>query len=99
MTTGATQTLASMAPMPDARPRRRGQAPQPLSGAPQAQGLTAATVVAAPSKVPVVARHPYNSIGATAPIGSSTTLRNYTSLTDVTLGNAGDLVRTEVCRT
>jgi uncharacterized coiled-coil protein SlyX len=78
------QTVASSAPMPNARPRRRGQAPQPRSGAPQAQGFTAAIAVAAPSKVPPVAQHPPNSIGATAPIGTSTTLPNYTSLTDVT---------------
>jgi hypothetical protein len=43
------QTAASTAPMPNARPWRRGQAPQPRSGAPKAQGLTAAIAVAAPS--------------------------------------------------
>ncbi len=35
--------------MPTARPWRRGQAPQPRSGAPKAPGLTAAITVAAPS--------------------------------------------------
>ena len=32
------QTAPSTAPMPNARPWRRGQAPQPRSGAPKAQG-------------------------------------------------------------
>jgi hypothetical protein len=82
MTTGARHRVASMAAMPDTRPRRRGQAPQPRSGAPQAQGLMAATVVAASSKVPSVARHAHNSIGATTPTDSATTLRIYTSLTE-----------------
>jgi hypothetical protein len=80
------QTVASSAPMLNARPLRCGQAPQPRSGAPKAQGLTAAIAVAAPSKVPSVAEHAPNSIGAMAPIGTSTTSPNYTSLTDATLG-------------
>jgi hypothetical protein len=78
------QTAASTAPMPNARPRRRGQAPQPRSGAPKAQGLTAAIAVAAPSKVPSVANGAPHSTEATALIGTSTTLPNYTSFTDVT---------------
>jgi hypothetical protein len=45
--------------------------------------LTAAIAVAAQSNVPSVARQTINSIGATAPIGSSPTLQIYTSLTDV----------------
>ncbi len=85
MTSGARQAAPLTAPMPDARPRRRGQAPQPRSGAPKAQGLTAAIVVAASSMVPSVAhQHASNFVGAMAPIGTSTTLRIYTSLTDVT---------------
>jgi hypothetical protein len=80
----ARQTAASSAPMPNARSRRRGQAPQPRSGAPMAQGLMAPIAIAAPSRVPSVAEHIPNSIGATALIGTSTTLPNYTSLTDVT---------------
>jgi hypothetical protein len=32
------QTAASTASMPNARPRRRGQAPKPHRGAPKAQG-------------------------------------------------------------
>ena len=79
-----TQTAASTAPMPPARPRCRGQAPQPLSGAPKVQGLTAAIVVAAPSEVPSVAPQTQNSIKATVPIGPSVSSRIYTSLTDVT---------------
>jgi hypothetical protein len=43
------QTAASTASMPNARPRRRGQAPKPHRGAPKAQGLTAAIAVAGPS--------------------------------------------------
>jgi hypothetical protein len=49
-----------------------------------AQGLMAPIAIAAPSRVPSVAEHIPNSIGATALIGTSTTLPNYTSLTDVT---------------
>src|SRR5579859_922772 len=84
------QTVASSALMQNARPRRRGQASQPRSGAPKAQGLTVAIAVAASSKMPSVAKHAHNSIGATAPISISHTLRIYTSLTDVTKsGGAG----------
>src|SRR4051794_12917774 len=43
--------------MPNARARCRGQAPQPRSGAPKAQGLTAATRSAARSGVPSLAIH------------------------------------------
>jgi hypothetical protein len=78
------QTVASSALMQNARPRRRGQASQPRSGAPKTQGLTVAIAVAASSKMPSIAKHAHNSIGATAPIGTSPTLRIYTSLTDVT---------------
>jgi hypothetical protein len=78
------QTVASSALMQNARPRRRRQASQPRSGAPKAQGLTVAIAVAASSKMPSIAKHAHNSIGATAPIGTSPTLRIYTSLTDVT---------------
>jgi site-specific DNA recombinase len=75
------QTVAPTAPMPNARPWRRGQAPQPRSGAPKAQGLTAAIPVAAPSPVPSIA---LDSTGVKAKIDTSTTSRIYTSLTDVT---------------
>jgi hypothetical protein len=51
-----------------------------------AQGLMAPIAIAAPSRVPSVAEHIPNSIGATALIGTSTTLPNYTSFTDVTRG-------------
>jgi hypothetical protein len=79
------QTAASSAPMPHARPWRRGQVPQPRSGAPEAQGLMAAITVAAPSQMPSVAKHPFSSTGADTPFAASTTSRIYTSLTDVTL--------------
>jgi hypothetical protein len=87
------QTAASTAPLPDARPRRRGQAPQPRSGAPKAQGLTVAIAVAAPSPVPSIAPHTLNSIRAAAPIGTPNTLPIYTSLTDVTQFSAWRYVR------
>lgn len=70
--------------MLNARPRRRGQAPKPRSGAPTAQGWTAAIAVAAQSTVPSIAWQVINSIGVTAPIDSPPTLRIYTCLTDVT---------------
>jgi hypothetical protein len=73
------QTAASTAPMPNARPWRRGQAPQPRSGAPKAQGLTAAIAVAALSPVPSIA---LDSTDIAAKIDTSTTSRIYTSLTD-----------------
>src|ERR1700761_7861230 len=44
----------------------------------------AASTGAAPSQMPSVVKHAPNSIGANAPIGTSTTSRIYTSLTDVT---------------
>ena len=51
--------------------------------------LTAAIAVAAPSKMHSVAQqHAHNSIGALAPIGTSITSQNYTSLTDATLPRA-----------
>ena len=73
--------------MPNARSRRRGQAPQPRSGAPKAQGLTAATCSAAQSGVPSLAiRHTKSpsSTKAAAPKAASTRPKIYTSLTDVT---------------
>jgi hypothetical protein len=88
LTTRERQTAASTAPMPNARPWRRGQAPTPRCGAPKAQGLTAAIAVAAQSTVPSIAHQTINSTGARAPIGSSPTLRIYTSLTDVTTANS-----------
>ena len=81
------QTVASTASMPDARPRRRGQAPKPHSGAPKAQGLTAAITVAAPSHGPSIApvmRSTPNSTGADAPMNAFATSRIYTSLTGTT---------------
>jgi hypothetical protein len=83
-TVGATQAAASMAPVPIARPRRRGQAPQPRSGALKAQGLTVAVAVAAPSKGPSVAQYNGNFLEAIDPIGISASSPIYTSLTDVT---------------
>jgi hypothetical protein len=81
---GMRQSAASTAPIANARSRCRGQGPKPRSGAPKAQALTAAIAIAAQSSVPSIVRHTRNSIGANAPIGSSPTLRIYTSLTDVT---------------
>ena len=81
------QTAASTAPMPDARAWRRGQVPQPRSGAPKAQDLTAAITVAAPSHVPSIAPDDVmapDSTGADAPMNAFITPRIYTSLTDVT---------------
>jgi hypothetical protein len=80
------QTAASTASMPNARPRRRGQAPKPHRGAPKAQGLTAAIAVAGPSPVPSIAPDDpvsLNSTGADVPMAFAT-LRIYTSLTDTT---------------
>ena len=77
-------TAASTAPLPDPRPGRRGQAPKPRSGAPKAQGLTAAIAVVAPSAVPSIA---LDFTGVKAPIDPSTTSQIYTSLTDVTLAS------------
>ena len=82
---GERQNVPSTAPMPNARPWRRGQAPQPRSGAPKAQGWTAASAVAAPSFMPSVAQHhPVNSTGANVPINAAATSRIYTILTDTT---------------
>ena len=81
------QTAPSTAPMPGARPWRRGQAPQPRSGAPKAQGLTAAIAVAAPSLAPSIAQDDpanLNSSGAEAPMSATVTSQIYTSLTDTT---------------
>jgi len=75
--------------MPNARPWRRGQSPQPRSGAPKAQGLTAAIAAAAQSNLPSFAR---KSTATTAPITSSATPAIYTTLTDVTK-HAGFLPR------
>jgi hypothetical protein len=80
------QTAASTASMPNTRPRRRGQAPNPYRGAPRAQGLTAAIAVAGPSPVPSIAPDDpvsLNSTGADVPMAFAT-LRIYTSLTDTT---------------
>jgi hypothetical protein len=77
------QAAASTAPMPNARPWRRSQAPQPRSGAPKAQGLTAVIAVAAQSSVPSFA---LISTGATGPIGTFALPRIYTALTDTTSG-------------
>jgi hypothetical protein len=85
------QTAASTAPMPDARPWRRGQAPKPHGGAPKAQGLTAAITVAAPSPVPSIApvmRSTPNSTGADVPMNAFAISRTYTSLTGTTTGAA-----------
>ena len=82
LTTRERQTAAPTAPMPNAQPWRRGQAPQPRSGAPKAQGLTATIAVVAPSNVPSFA---LKSTGVEGPIGTSVTLEIYTSLTDATL--------------
>jgi len=73
---------ATTAPMPTARPWRRGQAPQPRSGAPKAPGLTAAITVAAPSSRPSIV--PDDSTRADTPIKAFATSRIYTSLTDTT---------------
>jgi hypothetical protein len=81
LTTRERQTAASTAPMPNARPWRRGQSPQPRSGAPKAQGLTAAIAVVAPSNVPFF---PIKSTSVDPTIGTSATPGIYTTLTDVT---------------
>jgi len=81
LTTCGRRTAASTAPMPNARPWRRGQSPRPRSGASKAQGLTAAIAVVAPSDVPFFA---LKSTSVDGPIGTSTTAGIYTTLTDVT---------------
>ena len=73
LTTRERQTAASTASMPNARLWRRGQAPKPQSGAPKAQGLTAAIAVAAPSNVPSFA---LKSTGVDRPIGTSAYTKN-----------------------
>ena len=81
------QTAPSTAPVPKARPWRRGQAPKPHSGAPKAQGLTAAIAVAAPSLGPSIEPDnpvSLNATGANAPMNAFATSRIYTSLTDAT---------------
>jgi hypothetical protein len=81
------QTALLTAPMPGARPWRRGQVPEPRSGAPKAQGLTAAIAVAEPSSVPSIAPDDpisLTSTGTDMPMQASTTPQIYTSLTDVT---------------
>ena len=80
------QSAAPTAPMPDARPWRRGQAPQPRSGAPKAQGLMVAIAGAAPFPVPSIAPDAanLNSTGAEVPMNAFNTSPIYTSLTDAT---------------
>ena len=83
------RTRTSTGLMPSARPRRRGQAPQPRSGAPRAQGLRAATRSAAQSGVPSFAvrlRQIAKFHRETEPGAISTTPRIYTSLTGTTPG-------------
>src|SRR5215469_11473483 len=75
-----------------ARPRRRGQAPQPRSGAPKAQGLTAAIAVVAQSSVPSIAQQTSNF---TIHNGASTTSQIYTSSTDVTPEHGGSIARSD----
>ena len=81
------QTAPPTAPMPDARPWRRGQAPQPRSGAPKAQGLKATIAVAASSPAPSVTQANLanlNSAAAEVPMNAAVTSQIYTSLTDTT---------------
>jgi len=75
--------------------RRRGQAPQPRSGAPKAQGLTAAIAVVAQSRVPSIAQQTANFSDATIHNGASTTSQIYTSLTDLTPEHGGSLARSQ----
>jgi hypothetical protein len=77
--------------MPAARPRRRGQAPQPWNGAAKPQGLTATIAVAAPSSLPSIATHDaigrsctFDSTDADASMATSVTQGIYTNLTDAT---------------
>ena len=89
------QTAPSTAPVPKARPWRRGQAPKPHSGAPKAQGLTAAIAVAAPSLGPSIEPDnpvSLNATGANAPMNAFATSRIYTSLTDATKVGAREYV-------
>ena len=87
------QTAPSTAPMPDARPWRRGQAPQPRSGAPKAQGLKATIAVAASSPAPSVTQANLanlNSAAAEVPMNAAVTSQIYTSLTDTTKFDIGN---------
>jgi hypothetical protein len=78
--------------MPNARPWRRGQAPQPRSGAPKAQGWTTAPTVAAQYFDPsVAAEHPVYSTGTNLPMSASATQRIHTTLTGMT--QLGDILR------
>jgi hypothetical protein len=81
------QTAASMALMPCARPWRCGQAPQPRSGAPKAQGLTAVLTTAAPCLVPSCTAT--FSTDTNMSIDAPNTLRNYTTLTDAICEGGG----------
>jgi hypothetical protein len=85
-------TSASTASMPPARPRHRGQAPQPCNGAAKPQGLTATIAVAASSRVPSIAAHNalgrstnFDSTHANVSIAASATPGIYTNLTDATM--------------
>ena len=81
------RTRTSTALMPNARARRRGQAPQPRSGAPIAQGLRAATRSAAQSGAPSFASgFAKSQVSTDGPNSrrSFITPRIYTSLTGTT---------------
>ena len=85
------QTAASTASMPNARSRRRGQSPQPRSGAPKAQGLTPAPRTAARSTAPSRATHDPSERNTPRLAGSgppAATPRISTTLTDVTRDDA-----------
>jgi hypothetical protein len=79
------QSGPSTAPMPNARPWRRGQAPRPRSGAPKAQGWTAAPAVAAQLfGSSVAAEHVVSSTSDIVPKAPSTTPGFHTTLTGTT---------------
>src|SRR5215472_14614660 len=79
------QSGSSKASMPNARPWRRGQAPKPRSGAPKAQGWTAAPTVAAQSfESSVAAKCLVDSTGTDVPMSASATPRIHTTLTGTT---------------
>src|ERR1700751_3176724 len=87
------QSGPSTAPMPNARPWRRGQAPGPRSGAPKAQGWTATPAVAAQLFGPsAAAQHAIDSTGDIVPKRASTTPRFHTTLTGTTIQTARALV-------
>jgi len=90
----ARQTASSTASMPNARSRWQGQAPQPPSGAPKAQGLTLARRTAAQSSEPSNATRHKVKPNPPRPTGSeppAATLQIPTRLTDVTMpGEAWD---------